>query len=276
MSATTVFCKHRRIADPDRAADRLHAGPMLRRLSSLDCQLVFDMDDTLNSNQVLFSEASDKLAVIYARLCPHGRDPQTLRKLHADYDNALIPTLGYTPHRWYTSAHEFARQVAGRPLTASESREVDAAADHAMGVGTILPGVERALDALTRAGVPMLLKTKGDRDKQTEKLAAHRFDRFFGDAIVIVDRKDEQTFRDVPAAYGFTNVVSIGDSERSDVLPALAVGHRAVHIDKGADAWDYEAPGADHGAPRVPSMPHAVLHLAAAGSGAARPALALS
>lgn len=250
-------------SDAVRFARMLSTADGASALRELDRAFICDMDDTLNSNQSLFDDASVALADIYVQLDRDGRDPQTLRELHDEIDNANIAQMGYTPKRWHFSAQQAARLFAGRPLTDAEQAQVQAAADIAMGVGEILDGVEETLAAMAAADVAMVLKTKGCRDKQTEKLASHRFDRFFGSRIEIVDRKDPGTFRDIAARYELPSPVSVGDSERSDILPAIEAGFDAVLIDKThrASAWSYEQ-GGGHDAPTVRSFPEAVCLIA--------------
>ena len=222
------------------------------------------MDDTLISNQILFEDSKEVLHPLYAELDQQGRSLAEIAELHVTVDSDNIASMGYTPERWHFSAQQVAAIVAGRSLTFDESARVREAAEIALGTGEILDGVEQTLDALAGAGVEMVLKTKGCEVKQAEKLAEHRFDRFFGERIVVVERKDEGSFAEITTRFGLRAPVSIGDSERSDVAPALANGFEAILIDKGAGAWAFEATGADGAEfPRVGSFPEALAHLIA-------------
>jgi FMN phosphatase YigB (HAD superfamily) len=246
------------------AAELLRSEENRQLLKTLDVSLIVDMDDTLISNQSLFDDAQVALVAIFSDLDAAGRDSQTLNALHQQMDNDNIATMGYSPRRWYFSAFQAAQQFAGRRLTAQEREAVKQAAGIAMGTGEILPGAEKTLATLQECGVSMLLKTKGAAAKQNEKLAVHRFDRFFGDRIEIVDRKDETTFRDLTNRHDLGRVVSIGDSAKSDIVPAIAAGHEAILIDKtahGVSDWSFEAvDGLD--VPRTSSFAEAVLLLA--------------
>ena len=93
-----------------------------------------------------------------------------------------------------------------------------------------LPGVAETLERL-KGHYRLVMITKGDLLNQEQKLARSGLgDRF--DAIEIVSEKDAGTYRrilarqDAPAA----ETVMIGNSLKSDVLPALEAGWWGIHI----------------------------------------------
>lgn len=230
--------------------------PRLRR------QLIIDMDDTLISNQILFTHAGQALVAVYGAQDPQGRTAEELKHIHEQIDHDLIPTMGYTPERWHFSAQRAAELIWDRSPNEHERAAIRQAADIAMGVGEVLPGVYRTLRALQRHQVPMVLKTKGSPTKQTEKLLAHGFANEFGERIHIVDIKDRSTFQDIAARYAFDQAVSIGDSEKSDIVPALEAGLGAILINKGGgERMSYELVDSPLQVPTVRSFPSAIWHL---------------
>jgi len=250
-------------ARAQKAAELLTTGEATAALRDMPYSLIVDMDDTLITNQALFDEAQRALGDLYARLDPRGRAPQELSKLHEQMDDANITRFGFTPRRWYFSAFQAAQTYLGRKLTDEERLAVKEAAKIAMGTGQPLPGVRDALSVLAANGVRMLLKTKGAQAKQAEKLDVHRFDEYFGQRIEIVDRKDESSFRDLIGRHDLRSPVSIGDSAKSDIVPALAAGAEGILIDKtstGVSSWAYEHAD-DLDVPTVASFPEAVLLL---------------
>jgi putative hydrolase of the HAD superfamily len=247
---------------PAAAGAQLRSAEYVERLARMPHGLIVDMDDTLNSNQPLFEVARTELSEIYAELDPRGRRAEELIALNRQVNREFVPVYGYTPKRWYHVAHLVAAEITGRELTDVETARIQQAADIAMGVGDILPGVIDALTALRDAGVRMLLKTKGELVKQQEKLAAHGFAAYFGGQVEIVDAKTEESFRALTAKYELQSPVSIGDSEKSDILPAVACGFRAILIDHGMTVWDTADRSAGHEVARVGSFPEAILLLA--------------
>lgn len=230
------------------------------RLRALGRSLILDLDDTLISNMIHFVEARDTMAPILQQLDREGRSVEELLAFQEQVSASLVPRWGYTPKRWRKATVRAGIAVAGRRLTQEERQGLLEAAELALSVGEILDGVEDALQVLHDEGVKMVLVTKGDLAKQQEKLAAHQFDRFFGDRIQVVSHKDPELLQTVAAQYGLTDPVVIGDSRASDVAPALAAGFAAVHIDKGEHGriWLHEQAEVEDEVPVVESFPEAV------------------
>lgn len=127
-----------------------------------------------------------------------------------------------------------------------------------VGIGAFYPGVERALAVLKVSGVPMVLLTKGDGDKQQEKVRGHGLERYF-DHIVITAHKEATLLQEVVQAHQLTAPVIIGASESSDIKPAQEAGYDSVLIDRGTPKWMMERHDVE--AVRVRSFPEAVLGL---------------
>jgi putative hydrolase of the HAD superfamily len=93
-----------------------------------------------------------------------------------------------------------------------------------------LPGVAETLAAL-KDGYKLVMVTKGDLLNQEQKLARSGLGENFH-AIEIVSEKDANTYRRVVAHQGVRPEATamIGNSMKSDVLPALEAGLWGVHI----------------------------------------------
>jgi len=94
----------------------------------------------------------------------------------------------------------------------------------------LLDGVRETVETLAER-FRLLLVTKGDLFNQESKLAESGLgERFW--RIEIVSEKDEPTYRRILARHGIEpeNFVMVGNSVRSDVLPVIALGSRAVHV----------------------------------------------
>ena len=94
----------------------------------------------------------------------------------------------------------------------------------------LLPGVAETLPELA-GRVRLVLVTKGDLFHQETKLAASGLGDHF-EGVEIVSEKTPQVYQKVFARYRVApeRAAMIGDSLRSDIWPALAVGAHAVHI----------------------------------------------
>jgi putative hydrolase of the HAD superfamily len=93
-----------------------------------------------------------------------------------------------------------------------------------------LPGVAETLEAL-HGKVRLVMITKGDLLNQEQKLARCGLGERF-DAIEIVSEKDAATYRRIAQRHGIAvdRAAMIGNSLKSDVLPAIEAGLWGVHI----------------------------------------------
>lgn len=250
--------------DPDAKrviAELKNLGPTVLR-ERLQGGLIVDLDDTLTTNNPLFLRSRGALVEEYLKLDP-TRDIYEMGKLQSNTSNSLVPVYGFTPKRWYISALETGEQIAGRELTEDECSRIIVAADVAMGIGEFYPGVEEALTILHEAKVPVVLLTKGARDKQQEKIDGHDLKRYF-DKIVICERKDAEMLKKVAKDANLSDPIMIGDSEMSDIKPAEEAGMQAILIDRGAPRWEVELYHQKLNSPKAHSVGQAILDLIAA------------
>lgn len=207
--------------------------------------LLLDADDTLWENNVYFE------AVVQAytrRLSARGCPPETARQTLLDIERVRTRTHGYGLRNFNASLHEACRILLGDDC-AGELAELDALC---AGIGTraleLLPRVEETLDVLRRRHRLFIL-TKGDAADQRAKVARSGLGRFF-EAVEVVKEKDAGAYRDVLARHHVEPISAwmVGNSPKSDVLPALAVGLGAVFIPHPA-TWALELEA-------LPSEPH--------------------
>src|SRR5438270_6088460 len=94
----------------------------------------------------------------------------------------------------------------------------------------LLDGVEDTLRRLSQS-YDLLVITKGDLFDQESKLARSGVVHFFG-GVEIVSEKNVDTYRGVfkRRAIRPEEFVMVGNSLRSDILPVVEAGARAVHI----------------------------------------------
>jgi putative hydrolase of the HAD superfamily len=118
-----------------------------------------------------------------------------------------------------------------------------------------LPHVRETLEALA-GDYRMVLITKGDLFDQERKLAESGLGELFT-AVEIVTRKDPDTYVRIFAEHGdgAEKSMMVGNSLRSDIVPAIAVGSWAVFIPH-ALTWAVEHDEAPVGAPRYRQIEH--------------------
>jgi putative hydrolase of the HAD superfamily len=95
------------------------------------------------------------------------------------------------------------------------------------------------LRTLNRRGVRLGLLTKGDPTVQADRIERSGLSSFF-ECVEIVADKDPQTILRILKKLGVSvqNAWMIGNSLRSDIIPALEVGVRGIWIE--APVWEYE------------------------------------
>jgi putative hydrolase of the HAD superfamily len=94
----------------------------------------------------------------------------------------------------------------------------------------LLPWVERALTAL-QGHYRLMIITKGDLLDQEAKLARSGLDAFFP-TVEVVSEKDEAAYRAILGRHQIqpSEFLMVGNSLKSDILPVVALGARAVHV----------------------------------------------
>ncbi|KJY31366.1 HAD family hydrolase [Streptomyces sp. NRRL S-495] len=190
--------------------------------------LVFDADDTLWENNVLF----ERVIHDYLDWLRHPTlDRAQLRAALDDVQRANAVTHGYGSRMLLRSLGDCVEKLRGRPATGQELAEIEelaaVLADHRV---ELVPDVAETL-AVLGGRHTLLMLTKGNPEEQRRKIDASRLAHHFR-AIEIVEEKDTATYRGFVAAHGLTPASSwmIGNSPKSDILPARAVGMNAVFI----------------------------------------------
>jgi putative hydrolase of the HAD superfamily len=202
-----------------------------------DQVLVFDADDTLWENNHLFEQVIDD----YLEWLSHPRASRAeIRSVLLDIEAANATVHGYGSHVFLRSLRDCFHHLNERPATEAELAAIDALArpllEHRVEPG---PGVVETLEVLgTRH--QLLLLTKGATEEQQQKIDASQLAHHFLH-VHIVAEKDVATYRWLLRSGGLDPTTSwmIGNSPRSDILPARAVGMGAVHI-PNPNTWALE------------------------------------
>jgi putative hydrolase of the HAD superfamily len=199
--------------------------------------IAFDADDTLWPNQPHFDEVE---AIFFQMLAQHG-DPAALHpKLYA-VQRRNLALYGYGAKALTLSLIETAIELTNGEVTAPEIQQLlDLGKDLLRFPIELLPGVTEVLPELRQRGHQLMLLTKGDLFDQEAKLARSGLGELF-DYVEIVSEKDEPTYRRLLQRYQATpeNFVMIGNSLKSDVLPVVRLGYRAIYVPYHA-TWLHE------------------------------------
>ena len=191
--------------------------------------LAFDADDTLWDNQSHFDKAVDD----YCRLLScYGSIDQMYKELYKT-ECGNMESLGYGTKAFIISLVENLVRV-------SDGKAPDQMIQDAVNIGrqildnpaVPLEGVKETLQALKAKGkYRMVIFTKGDPLEQEAKIARSGLGEFFED-VEIVGNKTALEYGRLCRhnAVKPEEFAMIGNSFKSDIAPALAIGCTAVHI----------------------------------------------
>jgi putative hydrolase of the HAD superfamily len=190
--------------------------------------LVFDADDTLWENNILFERVIEDFL---GWLAHPTLDKRQLRAVLDDIEAANTVTHGYGTQALLNSLADCVERLRERPATAQEHDEIrelaGALIDHEV---ELIPGVAETLTSLGERH-ELLLLTKGATEEQQRKIDMSQLAHHFR-AIGIVPEKNDETYRQFIKTHGLTPATSwmIGNSPKSDILPARQAGMNAVFI----------------------------------------------
>jgi putative hydrolase of the HAD superfamily len=186
-----------------------------------------DGDDTLWHNESIFAATHDRFRAMVEHYAPDAGIDERL--LATERHN--LELFGYGVKGFALSLIETAITVTDGRIGAHDvARIVDWAKDMLRHPVDLLDGVAETVVELA-GRYRLVLITKGDFLHQESKVARSGLAEHF-DVVETVAEKDAASYRRVLARAGVdpATFVMVGNSLRSDVLPVLAIGGRAVHI----------------------------------------------
>ncbi len=195
----------------------------MRRITTVG----FDADDTLWHNERVFRMTEARFAELLADVAP----PERIAARLLETERRNLSIYGYGVKGFALSMLETALEIGeGQVPNAAIAEILAAAKDMMRHPVEPLPHARAALEAL-RGRVRLVLVTKGDLFDQERKLAESGLGELF-DAVEIVSEKTDATYARVFGRHGdgAGRALMVGNSMKSDVLPALAAGAWAAHV----------------------------------------------
>ena len=187
----------------------------------------FDADDTLWQNEQFFRLTEERFVAL---LGEHGEAAEISgRLLEAEKRN--LGFYGFGIKGFVLSMIETAIEITRGQVSASVISEILAVGrEMAAHPVETLPHVTETLAALA-GRYRLVLITKGDLFDQERKLAQSGLGDWF-DAVEIVSDKRGDTYRRIFARHGDGpgQAMMVGNSLKSDIVPALEAGAWAVHV----------------------------------------------
>ncbi|MVA96112.1 HAD hydrolase-like protein [Nitratireductor sp. CAU 1489] len=187
----------------------------------------FDADDTLWQNEQFYRLTERR----FAELLADHAEPDRLSERLLAAEKRNLGSYGFGIKGFTLSMVETAIEVTNGRVPARVIEQILAAGremlDHPV---ETLPHVTDTLERLA-ATHRIVLITKGDLFDQERKLAQSGLGDFF-DAVEIVSDKKRNTYQRIFSAVGDgpERAMMVGNSLKSDIVPAIAAGSWGVHV----------------------------------------------
>jgi len=189
--------------------------------------IAFDADDTLWENESLYAATQARYRQL---LAPYLNGEDVAQRLYAT-EMRNIPYFGYGIKSFTFSMIEMAVELTDGRVTSADIRQIIAFAKAMIDAPVrLLDGVEDVVSRLAASHTLMVI-TKGDLLDQERKLERSELSDYFAH-VEVVSEKSEEVYRKLLARYNVAaeRFLMIGNSLRSDVLPVVAIGGRAIHV----------------------------------------------
>ena len=204
--------------------------------------IAFDADDTLWVNEPYFRVAEKQYCTLLERFASREEIISTLYGIEM---KNLAP-YGYGAKAFTLSLMEtailFSNNSSAAPLTPDEMGKIIEIGTSLISIPIeILPGVEDLLEKLSGSKkYTLVVATKGDLLDQQRKLERSGLAKYFHH-IEVMSNKDKQAYENLLERLGCNKeeFLMIGNSMKSDILPVLEIGGKAVYI-PFYSTWDHE------------------------------------
>lgn len=212
----------------------------------------FDADDTLWQNEQFYRLTEAR----FAELLSDYADPADLSAKLLETEKRTLGLYGFGIKGFTLSMIETAIQVTDGKIPSSVVADILAAGrDMLSHPIETLPHARETLEQLMGT-YRLILITKGDLFDQERKLAQSGLGEFF-DAVEIVSDKTAATYERIfrSHAEGPGSALMVGNSLKSDIVPAIAAGSWGVYVPH-ALTWSYEHVEAPADEPRFRQIEH--------------------
>ena len=210
-----------------------------------------DADDTLWQNEKFFRIAQDRFTALLADFA----EPQILEQKLLETEISNLELYGFGAKSFTLSMIETALKVTGNRVPAEIVQSILEAGKELKSYPIeLIPGAGEAVERLA-GRVRLILFTKGDLFDQERKVARSGLGELF-DGIEIVSEKTSEVYGRVFEEYGAgaDRAMMVGNSLKSDIVPALSAGSWAVFVPHDL-TWHYERAELPTDSPRFIQLP---------------------
>lgn len=189
--------------------------------------IAFDADDTLWHNERIFLSTKDKFTALLAEY----HDKIYIERHLDATETKNIKHFGYGVKGFTLSMIETACELTEGRITGDKIKQIIGFAREMISAPIeVLDGVRETIEALS-SEYRLMVITKGDLLDQETKLARSGLGDYFK-AFEIVPNKNAKTYKYILRRHEISKneFVMVGNSLKSDILPVIEIGARAVFV----------------------------------------------
>jgi len=198
--------------------------------------IAFDADDTLWENEKFYQNALAKFREILAP----WESPEGVNEIVNEIEHRNMKHYGYGIKAFILSLIEAALQISEHEIHATEIEKILRIGRSMLEADIhMMPNVIETLEAL-KEKYPLMVITKGDLLDQTAKVKRSGIEEFFT-TVEVVNDKTEESYLKILNTHQINpqGLLMVGNSIRSDILPILNIGGKAVYI-PADNTWSHE------------------------------------
>ncbi|XID94464.1 HAD family hydrolase [Paenibacillaceae bacterium WGS1546] len=233
--------------------------------------ILFDLDDTLVYCNKYFHAVLDRFArQMEIWFGGAGVKAADVAAKQIEIDVAGIRIHGFMSEHFPQSlvdTYRYFRDLTGRASSPFEEESIRKLGNSLYELEIEpYPAMEETLETLAGRGHELHLYTGGDYAIQLRKIESMRLERYFDNRIYVRQHKNAEALDRIltDGRFDRSNTWMIGNSIRTDVVPALQCGLHAVYLKQEAE-WTYnvvpidaEPTGAFFTLTKLPQVPPAI------------------
>jgi putative hydrolase of the HAD superfamily len=207
--------------------------------------ILFDLDDTLIYCNKYFDLVVEQFVDLMEMFFhSHPIPMEEIKKKQAEIDLGRVLQHGFDPNHFpesFVDTYDYFSDLTGRPKVAEETSRLIEIGRTVYGHSVEpYPFMEETLIQLKAAGHELHLYTGGDRLIQMRKVTEANLERFFNHHIHVTQHKTAEFLESLITEHQFDRKTTwmIGNSLRTDVIPALKTGIHAIFM-PAIQEWAY-------------------------------------
>jgi len=189
--------------------------------------IAFDADDTLWHNENIYLDTHEK----FKQLLRQYHNEEWIQQRLNETEIRNLQHFGYGIKGFTLSMIETAIELSEGRVSGNEIQMIiEFGKEMTQAPVELLEGVAETIAQLAKSCELMLI-TKGDLFDQEAKIARSGLGDYFRH-IEVVSEKNVETYQRIAAKHGIApeRFLMVGNSLKSDILPVVAIGGKAVYI----------------------------------------------